>query len=151
MLRPNLAFILFYDQWFTLYRLVNQNSVQSADLFVPAVKNSTIFGSQYLILSWPTRFDFVWNHHSRVRPALLPPDTTLLATLDKLKVSLDLYKTWNDKEITELIMPLCSHKPAFQRRAYQIGPEYVVLVKHIHVHWKSRKRYGLAQPNKLIK
>ena len=126
MLRLNLAFILFYDQWFTLYGLVNQNSVQSADLFVPAVKNSTIFGSKYLIVSWPTRLDFVWNYQARIQPAFLPPDTTQLATLDQLKVSLDLYKTWNDKEITELIMPLCSHKPTFQRRAYQMGPEYVV-------------------------
>ena len=147
MLRPNLAFILFYDQWFIVYGLVlNQNSVQSADLFVPVVKNSTIFGSQYLILPRPTWFCLKLPGSNPTCVFASQHNTTGHSwQIDSKPWPVDVIQ-WQGNHSLSCHSALINQR---FRGAYQIGPEYVVLVKHRH--WKSRKRYGLAQPNKLIK
>ena len=78
MLSPNLALILFSEQWFTAYGLFFiLNSVQSADISTltnARSKNFFVHITQFYL----DRPESVWNYPTRIRPAFLRPDTTLM-------------------------------------------------------------------------
>ena len=76
MLSPNLALILFSEQWFTAYWLFFiLNSVQSADLSMLNNARSKNF-FVHITRFYLDRPESVWNYPTRIRPAFLRPNTT---------------------------------------------------------------------------
>ena len=77
---PNLAFILVSEQWFTAYGLVcNLNFAKSADFSALNNAESKKFNNFFHIAQfYLNRPEYVWNYPTQIRPAFLPPNTTLI-------------------------------------------------------------------------